>query len=147
MDSYEIIKQLAKKLAPPTKAQQEFLNAAVVIRTDTDAVERAFMARQLVLCTLPHSDPGDAIPRWLRRTGNSSLIIQPGWDGQEDKSTPSTAEQLTSLGTWSNVTINGGTLGVTAGFTLTFNRGVALGASNGTIDVSSGQTFIVAGGM
>ena len=81
-----MMKQLAKKLAPPTKAQQEFINAAVVIRTDPDAVERAFMARQLVLCTLPHSDPGDANPRWLRRTGNSSLIIQPGWDGQEDKS-------------------------------------------------------------
>ena len=37
-----IIKQLAKKFAPPTKAQQEFINAAVVIRTDPDAVERAF---------------------------------------------------------------------------------------------------------
>lgn len=81
-----LMKQLAKKYPARTKAQRELEDAAVVIRMDPDAVERAFMARQLVLCTLPHSDPGDSSPRWLRRTGNSSLIIQPGWDGEEDKS-------------------------------------------------------------
>ena len=81
-----LMKQLAKKYPARTKAQRELEDAAVVIRMDPDAVERACMARQLVLCTLPHSDPGDSSPRWLRRTGNSSLIIQPGWDGEEDKS-------------------------------------------------------------
>jgi hypothetical protein len=81
-----LMKQLAKKYAPPTKVQLELGEAAAAIRLDPDAVERAFMARQLVLCTLPHSDPGDSTPRWLRRTGNSSLIIQPGWDGDADKS-------------------------------------------------------------
>lgn len=80
------IKRLTKQFAPPSKAQNAFLDAAVTIREEPDAVEKAFMARQLVLCTLPHSDPGDANPRWLRRTGNSSLIIQPGWDGGEDRS-------------------------------------------------------------
>jgi hypothetical protein len=81
-----LMKQLAKKYAPPTQAQRELVEVAAIIREQPDAAERAFMARQLVLCTLPHSDPGDTNPRWLRRTGNSSLIIQPGWDGQEDKS-------------------------------------------------------------
>ena len=78
--------QLTKRYAPPTKAQNAFLDAVVSISAEPDAVEKAFMARQLVLCTLPHSDPGDDNPRWLRRTGNSSLIIQPGWDGDQDKS-------------------------------------------------------------
>jgi hypothetical protein len=80
-----LMKTLAKKFAPPTRAQLELVDAALAIQAEPDAVEKAFMARQLILCTLPHSDPGDANPRWLRRTGNSSLIIQPGWDGQEDK--------------------------------------------------------------
>lgn len=35
----------------------KLLDAAVEIRQSPDAVERAYMARQLVQCTLPHSDP------------------------------------------------------------------------------------------
>jgi hypothetical protein len=40
--------------------------------------EIALMARELVLVTLPHKDPGD-VPAWTRQNGNVSLIIQPGY--------------------------------------------------------------------
>jgi hypothetical protein len=36
------------------------------------------MARDLVLVTLPHKDPGN-IPRWTRRNGNITLAVQPGY--------------------------------------------------------------------
>ncbi len=78
-----IVQQLVKKYPKPTRAQEAFVEAATAIRMHPEAVERAFMARQLVLCTLPHTDPGDS-PRWLRKTGNQSLVIQPGWDGDRD---------------------------------------------------------------
>ncbi len=37
-------------------------------------VELAFLARQLVQVTLPHSDPGD-VPVWTRRNGDLTLIM------------------------------------------------------------------------
>lgn len=77
------MKSLVKKLAPPTRAQLELVDAAAAIHEAPDAVERAFMARQLVLCTLPHSDPGN-VEAWTRRTGNGSLTIQRGWDADKD---------------------------------------------------------------
>ena len=43
------------------------------------------MARQLVQCTLPHSNPGDELRAWTRRSGNVSLVIQPGWDGDKER--------------------------------------------------------------
>ncbi len=39
----------------------------------------AFIARELVLCTLPHSDPGN-VPAWSRTNGNLTLGIQPGFN-------------------------------------------------------------------
>ena len=80
-----LVKQLAKKYKPPTHAQLDLTAAAEVIRGQPDAAEKAYMARQLVLCTLPHSDPGDA-PRWIRRSGNAALVLQPGWDATADES-------------------------------------------------------------
>jgi hypothetical protein len=47
--------------------------------TDRD---RAFMARQLVQATLPHSDPGKA-EAWQRTNGNLTLVIRPGWDSKK----------------------------------------------------------------
>jgi hypothetical protein len=41
-----------------------------------DAVERSYMARQLVQCTLPHSDPGD-VSVWARTNGHLTLAIRP----------------------------------------------------------------------
>ena len=38
----------------------------------------ALMARELVLVTLPHKDPGH-VPRWKRQNGNITLAIQPGY--------------------------------------------------------------------
>ncbi len=61
------MKRLKKPPVPRiTAAQEKLLAASVEIRTLPDAVERAYMARQLVQCTLPHSNPGN-VERWLRR--------------------------------------------------------------------------------
>jgi Plasmid encoded RepA protein len=38
----------------------------------------ALMVHELVLVTLPHKDPGD-VPEWIRRNGNITLAIQPGY--------------------------------------------------------------------
>jgi Plasmid encoded RepA protein len=73
---------LAKQLTP---ARQKLLEAAAAIRIEPDEAEAAFMARHLVQCTLPHSNPGN-VQRWLRRSGNLTLVIQPGWDTQKDSS-------------------------------------------------------------
>jgi hypothetical protein len=43
----------------------------------------ALMARELVLVTLPHKDPGD-VPRWSRQNGNITLAIQPGYKSDPD---------------------------------------------------------------
>ena len=76
--------RVEKALRPPTRAQMDLVNASIAISEKPDAAELAFMARQLVLCTLPHSDPGN-VEAWTRRTGNGSLIIQRGWDDQKEK--------------------------------------------------------------
>ncbi|MDE2215490.1 MAG: autotransporter-associated beta strand repeat-containing protein, partial [Candidatus Omnitrophica bacterium] len=47
--------------------------------------------------------------------------------------------------TTGDLVINGGTLAVTASFTLNANRGISLGASNGTVDVASGTTLTYGG--
>lgn len=80
-----LLNKLAKEYAPPTRAQLELIETAAAIREQPDAAERAFMARQLVLCTLPHSDPGN-VEAWTRRTGNGSLTIQRGWDAEANRS-------------------------------------------------------------
>jgi len=40
--------------------------------------EIALMARELVLVTLPHKDPGE-VPVWTRQNGNVTLLMQPGY--------------------------------------------------------------------
>ncbi|MBV8833105.1 MAG: plasmid encoded RepA protein [Acidobacteriaceae bacterium] len=79
-----LLKSLAKQYKPPTRAQHQFVETAAAIRENPDDAERAFMARQLILCTLPHSDPGD-LPAWSRESGNSALIVQPGYDLEAGK--------------------------------------------------------------
>jgi hypothetical protein len=69
-----------KKLkAEYTPARQKLVEIAAAIREQPDAAERAFMARQLILCTLPHTDPGN-VETWSRRAGNAALGIQPAFD-------------------------------------------------------------------
>ena len=60
----------------PSFADQLLLDAAVEIRQNPEAVDPAFMARQLVQCTLPHSDPGD-VSVWTRTNGALTLAIRP----------------------------------------------------------------------
>jgi hypothetical protein len=57
----------------------KLLNAAQEIRSEPDAAEAAFMARQLVQCTLPHANPGN-VGVWSRSNGNLTLGIQQGYD-------------------------------------------------------------------
>ncbi len=47
--------------------------------------------------------------------------------------------------TASSITLNGGTLGITNDFTLSLNRGITIGTSNGSIDVSSTKTLSYGG--
>ncbi len=68
-----------------TRAQQALLDAGQMIRETPDEAELAFLARQLVQCTLPHTNPGNVL-RWMRRNGHLSLTIQPGWDTKKDVS-------------------------------------------------------------
>jgi hypothetical protein len=70
----------ALKLASP--AMEKFIEGCEVIRQAPMDGEPAFMARQLVQCTLPHSNPGD-VPVWTRRNGNTSLTLQPGFDEKD----------------------------------------------------------------
>ena len=82
------VKELAKKDAEGqaiTPAQRQLVDAATVIRQDPADASAAFMARHLVQCTLPHSDPGRDAPRWMRRSGNAVLVIRPGWDAANDR--------------------------------------------------------------
>ncbi len=70
----------------------KLLDAAQEIRSEPDAAEAAFMARQLVQCTLPHANPGN-IPLWRRTNGNLTLGIQPGYDLKTGTVPPSRPEK------------------------------------------------------
>lgn len=50
------------------------LHTPAAISLDAELAERAYLARQLVLCTLPHSDPG-SIDSWVRTSNNLQLVI------------------------------------------------------------------------
>ena len=70
-------KENAKSL---THATKKILDVADQVRDEPPTPEElAFMARELVQCTLPHSDPGQ-VPFWQRRNGNLTLSIVPGFD-------------------------------------------------------------------
>jgi len=57
----------------------KLLDAALEMEERADDYEKAFMARQLVQCTLPHSNPGDT-PIWTRTNGWLTLAIKPHFD-------------------------------------------------------------------
>jgi len=63
------------------KSVSRLLDAAVEIQANINPSEqdKAFLTRQMVQVTLPHSNPGN-VPVWERTNGNISLIIRPGWD-------------------------------------------------------------------
>lgn len=57
----------------------KFLDKAVAVMLDRPtAKDTAFLARQLVQATLPHSDP--KTEKWARRNGNFALGIQAGFN-------------------------------------------------------------------
>ena len=63
---------------PVTDAQRSLIEQGVGISEDApSAQDAAFIARELVLASLPHSNPGER-PVWMRRNGNVTLAIQPG---------------------------------------------------------------------
>jgi hypothetical protein len=68
------------KPVPLTKAQSKLLDASAHIfgemATKKDA---AYLPRELVQVTLPHTNPGN-IPAWQRTNGTLSVAIQAGWD-------------------------------------------------------------------
>ncbi len=80
--SNPVIKTEATILTP---AKKKLLDAATDIRQNPENVEWAFMARQLVQCTLPHRNPGN-VRLWKRQNGNLSLSIVPGTDRDTGKS-------------------------------------------------------------
>jgi hypothetical protein len=60
-----------------TRQQHKILEAGAEIFADRPTSEEtAWMARQLVQATLPHSDPGDVLA-WSRTNGNLVLTIKP----------------------------------------------------------------------
>ena len=71
---------------PLSKRQQrQAANAVQIYTTPATAEDLAFIARELILCTLPHSDPGD-VPGWSRKNGNLTLSIQAGFNSETGKS-------------------------------------------------------------
>lgn len=71
---------------PVSKIVKKRIDAAVEIamNPEPDEYDKAFMARQLVQVTLPHSSPGN-VPIWKRTNGNLTLSIRSGWDTKKDK--------------------------------------------------------------
>jgi hypothetical protein len=73
---------------PLTRARAKLVEAAVTIAQtapDIDKREIAYLARQLVQCTLPHTNPGD-VPQWVGRSHTITIGIQPGRDFDRDVS-------------------------------------------------------------
>ncbi len=73
-------------MSKPTKAlapsSLRLLDAAQTLREAPEDVDRAYLAKQLVQCTLPHSNPGN-VPIWSRENGRLTLSIQPEYtDGE-----------------------------------------------------------------
>jgi hypothetical protein len=78
-EQLELVPVKRKRLVGPSFADDLLLNAAVDIHQNRESTDLAFMARQLVQCTLPHSDPGN-VPVWRRTNGNLTLKIIPDID-------------------------------------------------------------------
>ncbi|MBV5344255.1 MAG: hypothetical protein JZU63_01285, partial [Rhodoferax sp.] len=70
----------AEESKPPTRAHLKLIEAAVEIALDRPTEQdAAYIARELVQCTLPHKNPG-AVEAWTRTNGNLSLVIQAGFN-------------------------------------------------------------------
>ncbi len=77
------LKRVVKPVRPLTASQQKLMDAAAVIRMSPGDTEAAYMARELVQCTLPHANPGK-IDAWQRRNGPLTLTLRAGWDNKKN---------------------------------------------------------------
>lgn len=68
------------------KAQSRLLDVAVEITMNPEPSDqdKAFLTRQLVQVTLPHSNPGN-VSAWQRRNGNLTLAIRSGWNHKKNE--------------------------------------------------------------
>jgi len=85
----EVIQQLRGRGGVPrvlTSAQRKLIESAtLILGAAADAKDAAYVARELVQASLPHSNPGD-VPLWTRRNGDVTLAIQPGMNIRTGKS-------------------------------------------------------------
>jgi len=71
---------------PLTDAQRKLLeHSAKIFDEPATAEDAAYMPRELVQVTLPHKNPGN-IPVWQRANGNCTVVMQPGWNIDDNKS-------------------------------------------------------------
>jgi hypothetical protein len=70
----------------PAPSTRRLIDAAAEISGEPNptAADRAFMARQLVQATLPHSDPGN-VPIWTRTNGRLTLTVRPYYDRKQQR--------------------------------------------------------------
>lgn len=85
----DVIRQLQGHGKAPqalTHAQRKLIHSSTLILGEgADAKDAAYLARELVQASLPHSNPGD-VPIWTRRNGEITLAIQPGVNIRTGKS-------------------------------------------------------------
>lgn len=81
---FELLKGLAPQVQPVTRYEEGILSAAVETRDQPGDEDLTYMARELVQCTLPHSDPGQ-VPFWKRTNGNLTLSIVSDYDPKTGK--------------------------------------------------------------
>lgn len=70
--------------ASPPKTRRRARRAAdeaAIAHAPPTPEELAFLASEFVMCTLPHSDPGDVLS-WSRRNGQFTLSVQSGVDAK-----------------------------------------------------------------
>lgn len=75
--------KLSSEAARPEKSEKhgkldlKAIEGGKTYTTDPSKSDIVYLARELVLCTLPHSDPGE-VRAWGRRNGDLSLSVKPG---------------------------------------------------------------------
>jgi hypothetical protein len=69
----------AERQVKTTPAQEKLIDAAVIIRENCEPLV-GYLSKEMILCTLPHSDPGNSVPAWSRTNRNLTLTIQPRLD-------------------------------------------------------------------
>ena len=67
----------SEKQKKTSKHHLQVVKAEKFHTPDSSKNDIVYLARELVLCTLPHSDPGD-VRAWGRRNGDLTLSIKPG---------------------------------------------------------------------